>query len=586
MSQGTFDVSRGPLRRRALLSVCLATIAVAGVSCGGDGPTEPTPSSEPNPTPSLASISPAAVRVGSGSLHLQAQGSDFVRASVVRWNGVDRPTSFVSTTQLTADIPSADLASAGPASVTVVSPGPGGGTSEARTFVVQYPPPSLASIAPTSAAVGSPAITLTVTGQNFAPTSIVRWNGFDRPTTFVSATKLTAEIAASDFAIAVNRDVTVYTPDADGGASAAIAFAVLNPAPVATAISPTSVNAFSPSFVVTVTGSAFTVSSVGRVNGADRPTTFVSANELRVQVLSGDIATPGSSVPIAVYTRGPGGGTSAARSLSVYNPTPMLTSIGPAMSPAGASGVTLDVTGDHFVAGAVVRWNGADRPTTFVSATKLTATIGAADLASTGSAQVTVRNPTPGGGTSGARTFVVVASSFSIASQLVLDLPTRDIIADPVRRRLYVSVPGTGGARANTVTAIDPATGAILFSVAVGSEPAGLAIADDGSYLYAALDGESAVRRVDLVAQSPDIEFMLGDSYWGPEKAGDMVVLPGMPRSIAIARVRPQVSPPHGGVAIFDDGVMRPKLTQEHTGSDVLEPSGSASTLYGFNNKS
>jgi hypothetical protein len=47
-----------------------------------------------------------------------------------------------------------------------------------------------------------------------------------------------------------------------------------------------------------------------------------------------------------------------------------------------------------------VRWNGANRPTTYVSATQLQASLGAGDLAVVGSAQVSVFSPSPGGGTS------------------------------------------------------------------------------------------------------------------------------------------------------------------------------------------
>ena len=44
------------------------------------------------------------------------------------------------------------------------------------------------------------------------------------------------------------------------------------------------------------------------------------------------------------------------------------------------------------MSGSVVRWNGQNRTTTFVSATQLTAAIPAADIAAAGSAPVTVRN--------------------------------------------------------------------------------------------------------------------------------------------------------------------------------------------------
>jgi hypothetical protein len=55
-----------------------------------------------------------------------------------------------------------------------------------------------------------------------------------------------------------------------------------------------------------------------------------------------------------------------------------------------------------------VRWNGADRTTTFVSATQLTVTISAADIATAGTAQVTVFTPAPGGGTSSPLSFSII----------------------------------------------------------------------------------------------------------------------------------------------------------------------------------
>ncbi|HEX8190549.1 MAG TPA: IPT/TIG domain-containing protein, partial [Pyrinomonadaceae bacterium] len=83
---------------------------------------------------------------------------------------------------------------------------------------------------------------------------------------------------------------------------------------------------------------------------------------------------------------------------------PQVGAVTPAAVDAGGSGFTLTVDGANFVNGSVVRWNGAGRPTNFVSATRLTADIPAADIAAEGSAQVTVVNPAPDGGTSNALT--------------------------------------------------------------------------------------------------------------------------------------------------------------------------------------
>ena len=77
---------------------------------------------------------------------------------------------------------------------------------------------------------------------------------------------------------------------------------------------------------------------------------------------------------------------------------PTLTTRSPSSAAAGGPAFTLTVNGSNFVSGSVVRWNGATRTTTFVSATQLTAAIPAADVAAAGTALVTVQNPPiPGG---------------------------------------------------------------------------------------------------------------------------------------------------------------------------------------------
>ena len=82
------------------------------------------------------------------------------------------------------------------------------------------------------------------------------------------------------------------------------------------------------------------------------------------------------------------------------NPVPVITQIIPAVVFKGGDGFTLNVTGSGFVSSSKVRWNGADRATIFVNAGKLTASISASDILNSGSANITIFSPTPGGGTS------------------------------------------------------------------------------------------------------------------------------------------------------------------------------------------
>lgn len=92
---------------------------------------------------------------------------------------------------------------------------------------------------------------------------------------------------------------------------------------------------------------------------------------------------------------------------AVNNAIPIVSSINPISITAGSAGFTLTVNGSNFINGSTVRWNGADRVTTYVSATQLTTAIPASDVAKAGSAQVTVFNPLPGGGLSASQTFTI-----------------------------------------------------------------------------------------------------------------------------------------------------------------------------------
>ncbi len=111
---------------------------------------------------------------------------------------------------------------------------------------------------------------------------------------------------------------------------------------------------------------------------------------------------------LVVYRSGATGATAAVSLLlTPHNLVPTLTSIAPTQATSGAAAFTLSATGSGFVSGAKVRWNGVDLTTTFVSATQLTASVPAANVASAGTASVVVFNPAPGGGTSAAQTFTI-----------------------------------------------------------------------------------------------------------------------------------------------------------------------------------
>jgi N-acetylneuraminic acid mutarotase len=95
-----------------------------------------TISSPTNPVPAISGASPAFAGAGGTAFTLTVNGSGFIPASVVYWGASALTTNFVSANQLTAQVPAADIASAGITAITVQTPTPGGGASNSFQFEV------------------------------------------------------------------------------------------------------------------------------------------------------------------------------------------------------------------------------------------------------------------------------------------------------------------------------------------------------------------------------------------------------------------------------------------------------------------
>lgn len=359
-----------------------------------------------NPVPVLTSLDKTAAQVGSTATPLLLNGSAFRPNSVVRVNGTDRATTFVSASQLGITLTVADLATAGTLKLSVFTPTPGGGTTGELTFTINNPVPTIASLNPATALAGGAAFTLLLDGSGFVSSSVVRFNGVDRATTVLNSTQASVQVTAADIANPGTAKLTVFNPAPQGGLSNEVTLAINNPAPSTPTLSQSTLTAGAGATMLTLTGSGYRPNSLARVNGVDRVTTYVSATELKVNLLSSDVAN-GGTLKITVFTPEPGGGISPEATLTINNPAPTLTNINPNAAFKGDPAFTLTITGTNFVPNSVVRWNGANRTTTFVSATQLTAAIPATDLASDGNIAVTVFNPTPAGGTSTAATFII-----------------------------------------------------------------------------------------------------------------------------------------------------------------------------------
>ncbi len=89
-----------------------------------------------NPAPVITSTSPAYSVAGGSAFTLTVNGNGFIAGSTVYWGSSALSTQFVRATQVTAQVPASDIASAGITAITVETLAPGGGTSGTIQFEV------------------------------------------------------------------------------------------------------------------------------------------------------------------------------------------------------------------------------------------------------------------------------------------------------------------------------------------------------------------------------------------------------------------------------------------------------------------
>ncbi|HXW61615.1 MAG TPA: IPT/TIG domain-containing protein [Candidatus Acidoferrales bacterium] len=283
-----------------------------------------------NATPEIRNLFPSNITVGSPAFTLSVQGTGFIStsrgASFVYWNGFARSTTLNQTTgQLQVQVLASDVASPGPASVTVINPAPGGGTSTAAAFVVEpLEPgaPAITSLSPANAMAGGNSFTLTVNGSNFAANDPVTWNGSVQITTFVNSTQVTAAIASTNIAAAGSASVAVFTPNLVVG-SPSVTFPITgspNPKPTVSSLFPPAAPAGIGDLQVLVSGSGFTSLSNAQwtfgANSTPLALAFVGGSQVIVLIPAGNLAQSGTAM-IEISNPAPGGGTSSQLTFTV-----------------------------------------------------------------------------------------------------------------------------------------------------------------------------------------------------------------------------------------------------------------------------
>ena len=150
---------------------------------------------------------------------------------------------------------------------------------------------------------------------------------------------------------------------------------------------------------------------------------------------------------------------------------------------------------------------------------------------------------------------LAVSGILQNAQHQVVDIPVNDVIYDSHRDILYASVPSTANSPyENSIAMINPSTGSVLDSIAVGNDPNQLAISSDGSRVYVGLDGDSAIRfwqpRDGLLGPLRSIS---DPAYEGlMVVAEDLAVPPGHPDVVVVSKDL-VVSSDSGVLEVFND---------------------------------
>ncbi len=134
-----------------------------------------------------------------------------------------------------------------------------------------------------------------------------------------------------------------------------------------------------------------------------------------------------------------------------------------------------------------------------------------------------------------------------------LALAVNQLVDAPVTNRV-IATTDTG------VVEIDPATMTVTRSIPLAGSPGALALSDDESLLWVALDDRSEIQRIDYPSLIAGPSFPLGDSYlpgFGPRDVFQVEVAPGTTDLVVLS------TPNAVEILAYDNGVLLPETIDD-----------------------
>lgn len=165
----------------------------------GEGDDKRADPLDPNVSADTLTADPPNATAGGDAFTLTVNGTGFVEDCKITFDDIEQPTTFDSATSLTTQVAKETIATARVIKLGVNRPD--GTKYLAVDFNVNAPegggvaaPPTITSLDPPSGSIGAEDRVVTVNGTNFVEGNTVHVDGAPQPTTFVSATELTADL--------------------------------------------------------------------------------------------------------------------------------------------------------------------------------------------------------------------------------------------------------------------------------------------------------------------------------------------------------------------------------------------------------
>lgn len=175
--------------------------------------------------PGLLTINPTQATAGDAAFTLTVTGEDLQAGDTAYFGGTQLATTYVSPTQLTAQVPTSALAAAGEVAVTLRSSESQSVFSAPQQFTVYNRTPALTSLAATAAGGGADLL-LTLNGSGFVNGAKVDFDGVALAATYVNSTRLTAVVPQSLLTIQRPVQVVAYNPSPTQGVSNALPYQI------------------------------------------------------------------------------------------------------------------------------------------------------------------------------------------------------------------------------------------------------------------------------------------------------------------------------------------------------------------------